>query len=595
MPCSPAAPALAGAFATAGPVQALAYAAPRLLVLDGQRGLQNLHASNPAALSVTGAYTRVTSGLALACVSGAALVADANGGLFRIATASPTNLTVTTNALLPAAGVSLATSGSALYVAAGEQGLLTLDATTLETRAVTDVGDAADVAVLGTTLYVAAGFAGAYSLSLAAPFAPAPLGDFATGARGSDAAASGSTLFVAGDEGGLQIHSLQNLSLPTRLGIVGAAASPRCLAVSYPNLLVGDGLYGLKIFNIADPTAPVLRGTYAASGLSHTRRVAASGSRAAVTDGKTIELLSIANPAAPALLASLQPGGFVFDLAAVGGEVYAACGGAGLKALRMDTLAVDSTVATPGPATGVAAASNRLTVACGPAGWQTLNIDSPANPVPVKTTAGRTVFDAAAAGALVYLADGARTALVSNVSAPLTPLASASFGHLALALRVRAASGLMVAAEGEAGLSLMNASPGDINLNGIPDEWEQQIVSASVRTNGPVRSVLDVDLQSVGPNGFTYYQSYLAGLTPTDPNSVLALSAVTPAQNGSGQITIQWHSVAGKRYTLYKSADLAGQFTAIPAATGVVAAGALTSFTDTATSARAFYMVVVTP
>ena len=33
---------------------------PRLLVLDGQHGLQNLHAANPAALAVTGGYFRIS-------------------------------------------------------------------------------------------------------------------------------------------------------------------------------------------------------------------------------------------------------------------------------------------------------------------------------------------------------------------------------------------------------------------------------------------------------------------------------------------------------------------------------------------------------
>jgi hypothetical protein len=593
---SPAAPTLAGAYQTTGPAQALAYASPRLLVLDGQRGLQNLHAANPAALSLTGSYSRVTAGLALAAVSGAALVSDANGGLYRVSTATPTNLTAVTNALLPAAGLSLATSGSALYVAAGAQGLLTLSAATLATSATTDVGgDASDVAVAGSTLYVAAGFGGARALNIASPLAPVPLGTFATGSRGSDAAASGSTLYVAADEGGLQIHRLQNLALPTLLGTIPSLSNSRCVAVAYPRLFVAKGYTGLEVFSIANPAAPALLGSYAASSLSHIRRIAVAGDRVVITDGKTVELLSVANPAAPALLASHQPGGFVFGLAAIGGEVYAACGGAGLKALRMDTLAEDATYATPGPATGVAAVSNRLTVACGPAGWLTLNIDNAANPVLVKATPGRSLYDAAAAGNLVYLADGARTALVANVSAPLTPVASAAFGNLTQALRVRAVSGLMITAEDEAGLAILNASPDDINLNGISDEWEQQIVDASVQTNGPVRSVLDVNLQSVGPNSYTYYQSYLAGLTPADPSSVLALSAVTPAPSGSNQITIQWRSVAGKRYTLYRSEDLAGAFTAIPGATGIVATGALTSYADSMTSARAFYMVVLTP
>ena len=593
---SPASPTLAGAYQTAGPAQTVTFASPRLLVLDGQCGLQNLHAANPAAMSVTGTYSQVTAGLALTAVSGAALVADANGGLFRISTATPSNLIVATNTLLPAAGRSLAVSGNALYVAAGAQGVLTLDATTLELKAANDVGgEASSVAVSGSTLYVAAGFAGCQALNIASPLAPQPLGLFRTGARPVDAAAAGSTLYVAADEGGLQIHSLQNPALPALLGSVTSVSNSRCVAVSYPNLFVADGLYGLKVFNIANPAAPVLRGSYAASDLSHIRRLALAGDRAVITDGRKIQLLSVANPAVPALLATLEPGGFVFDLAAIPGEVYAACGGAGVKVLRMDALGADNTVLTPGPATAVAVISNRLTVACGPGGWLTLNIDNAANPVLVKATTGTTVFDATAAGSLVYLADGSRTTQVANVSAPLTPVLSAAFGSLTGALRVRAAQGLMLAAEDEAGMAILNASPGDINLSGIPDAWEQQIASASVLTNGPVRSVLDVDPQTVGPNGFTYYQSYLAGLTPTNPNSVLAISAVTSVPNVSGQIAVRWYSVAGKRYTLYKSLALTDGFTAIPAATGIVATGAETTYTDTVTTAHAFYMVVLTP
>ena len=593
---SPASPALAGAYQTTGPAQTVTFASPRLLVLDGQRGLQNLHAANPAAMSVTGTYSQVTAGLALTAVSGAALATDANGGLFRISTATPSNLTVTASTLLPAAGRSLATSGNALYVAAGAQGVLTLDATTLELKTVTDVGgEASSVAVAGNTLYAGAGFAGCQALSIASPLAPTLLGIFRTGARPVDAAASGSTLYVAADEGGLQIHSLQNLALPTLQGTIPSSGNSRCVAVAYPNLFVAEGYSGLKIYNIANPAAPVLRGSYAASDLSHLRRLALAGNRAVITDGRKIQLLSVANPAAPVLLATQEPGGFVFDLAAIPGEVYAACGGAGVKVLRMDTLAADNTVVTPGPATAVAVLGNQLTVACGPAGWLTLNIDNAANPVLVKATPGTTVFDATSAGPLVYLADGSRTTQVANVSAPLTPVLSASFGNLTGALRVRAAQGLMLTAEDEAGMSILNASPGDVNLNGIPDAWEQQIVNASALTNGPLRSVLDVDAQAVGPNGFSYYQSYLAGLTPMNPNSVLAISAVTPTSNAGGQIAVRWYSVAGKRYTLYKSLDLAAGFTAIPAATGIVATGAETTFTDAVATARAFYMVVLTP
>ena len=598
---TPASPALAGAYQTTGPAQTVAYASPRLLVLDGQTGLQNLHAANPASMSVTGTLSQVTAGLALTTASGAALVADANGGLFRINTAVPSNLTVAASAMLPSAGRSLATSssGTALYVAAGAGGLLTLDATTLATLATTPLGgEASDVAVAGTTLYVAAGFAGCRSLDISTPSAPLPLAAFATGARPTDAVAVGSTLFVAADESGFQIHSLENLALPSLLATVTSVSNSRCLEVAYPLVYVGDGLYGIKIFNIANAAAPVLVGSYAANGLSHIRRITLSGARAVITDGRVLQLLSVANPAAPTLLATVAntPGSFVFDVTAVGNEAYAACGNAGLRIYGLDNgLALDNTFATSGPATGVASVSNLLYVACGPNGWQTLSIAvNPVSPVLVKTSATGMKFGAAAAGSLVYLTDGAREGQSLNVSAPLTPTAVTNFPSLTQAMRIRAASGLILAAEDEAGLAILNNSVGDINLSGIPDAWEQQIVNASLATNGLIRSVLEVNPQAYGPNGFTYYQSYLAGLSPTDPNSVLAISALTPMSAG-GQFVVQWYSVPGKHYTLYKSTNLQIGFTAIPGAVNIAAVGAQTSYTDTVTSAHAFYMVVVTP
>ena len=597
----PAAPTLAGAYHTTGPAQTVTPTPPRLLVLDVQRGLLNLHAADPAAMSVTGSVSRVSAGLALTAVSGAATAADANGGLFRISTADPAMPTITTNTLLPAAGRSLATSGGALYAAAGAAGLVTLDATTLALQSTTPVGDEAyDVAVAGSTLYVAAGFAGCRSFTLASPLAPAPLGLYATGARAVDAAASGSTLVTAADEGGLQVHRLQDMALPTRMASVSSLTNSRCVEIAYPLAYVGDGLFGLKVFNIANAAAPVLVGTYPATGLSHIRRIALAGSRAVLTDGRALQLLSVANPAAPSLLATVTniPGSFVFDVAAVSNQAYAACGRAGLRIYGLDNgLTLDNTYATPGPATGVASVSNLLYVACGPYGWLILSIAAnPVSPALVKdSAAGMMAFGASAAGPLLYLTDGARVGQALNVSAPLTPLAVTNFLSLTQALRVRAVKGLMLAAEDEAGLAILNASPGDINLSGIPDTWEQQIVTASVATNGPVRSVLDVDPLAVGPNGFPYYQSYLAGLSPTDPNSVLAISAASALPAG-GAFVVQWLSVPGIKYVVHKSTNLTDSAAGfMPISPAITATAALTSYTNAVDSTQAFYMIITTP
>jgi hypothetical protein len=201
---------------------------------------------------------------------------------------------------------------------------------------------------------------------------------------------------------------------------------------------------------------------------------------------------------------------------------------------------------------------------------------------------------AAAAGPLLYLTDGARTGRALDNSAPLTPLAVTNFPNLTQALRIRAAKGLMITAEDEAGLSLLNASPGDINLSGIPDTWEQQIADASIATNGAIRSVLDVDPLAIGPNGYPYYQSYLAGLSPTDPDSVLAITAAETSQ--AGAFVIQWQSVPGIKYVVHKSTNLLEASAGfLPASPVITATATLTLYTNTVNTANAFYMVIVTP
>ncbi len=452
---SPAAPALAGAYPTAGPAQAVAAVAPRLLALDAQSGLLDLAAANPASLTVSGALRQLTAGLALAAVPGAVLVSDANSWVSRVDTSDPAAPALVTRQLLPAAGRELAASGPALYVAAGGQGLLTLDAATLALQSARDVGgEACDVAVVGATLYVAAGYGGCRALDISEPLSPAPLAVYATGARAVDAAAAGSTLYVAGAEGGLQVHDMGNPALPERLGAVTSVSNARCIEVSHPLAYVGDGLYGLKIFNITNAAAPVLVGAYAADGLSHIRRMALSGTRLVLTDGRVLQLVSVADPAAPVLLASVAnaPGSFVFDVAVRGDQAYAACGNAGLRIYGLDNnLNLDHTYQTPGPATSVTCVSNLLHVTCGPYGWQTLSVAvNPVSPALVSSTPGK-AFQIAASGSQLFLSDGGRRAQAWKGAGAVT-----NYLNLTQALRVRAVSGLMLVAEDEAGLSLLN-------------------------------------------------------------------------------------------------------------------------------------------
>jgi hypothetical protein len=108
--------------------------------------------------------------------------------------------------------------------------------------------------------------------------------------------------------------------------------------------------------------------------------------------------------------------------------------------------------------------------------------------------------------------------------------------------------------------------------------------------------VLDVDPQTVGPNGFPYYQSYLAGLTPTDPNSVLAISSATSVPTAGGQFVVQWQSVPGIRYVVQKSTNLTAAAAGfLPASPVITATSALSAFTNEVSTGRAYYMITVAP
>lgn len=487
----PSAPVLAGAFRTVGPAQTVApIASQRLLVLDAHYGLQELSSADPAAMRVSGALGRLTAGLAFEAAPGVAWASDANGWIHRIDTSLSGAPALLASGLLPAAGNGLALSGPALYVAAGQKGLLTLDAGSLALQSEQPVGDEAyDVAVAGATLYVAAGYAGCRSLDISSPLKPVPLARYDTAVRAVDAASAGSALFVAGDEAGLQVHSLESLPMPALLGRISSVSNSRCLEVSYPWAYVGDGGGGLKVLSITNAARPMLVGSYTANGLSHIRRIARSGERLVLTDGRVLQLVSVSNPFAPRLFASATnaPGSFVFDVAASGEEAYAACGGAGLRIYGLDNgLALENTFQTIGPATSVSISSNLMHVACGPYGWQTLNIGvNPVNPLRVGSTAG-SAFQVAASGSQLFLSDGKRMAQALK-AATSTPAARTNYPHLSRALRVRAAGGLMFVGEDEAGLSLMvpkwapevssgkNVTIGSIFEMALPEAFAQAV------------------------------------------------------------------------------------------------------------------------
>lgn len=587
----PAAPVLTSAYATAGAARALVYASPNLIVLDQDEGLQVLA---PAATPVlVGANRQLTAGLGLASVAEAVIASDANGGLFRVATTNLAAPGIVLQARLPAAGQALAASDSALYVAAGAVGLLTVDPATLVVVATNAAnGEAADVALAGNTLYVAAGFGGCQAWDVASPLAPTLLGTLRTGARAVDADLSSNVLFVAADEAGLQVHRLTNPAAPEWVTSVASSTNPRCLAVAGSLAYVAEALGGLKIFDISNPIAPNLVGSDPASGLVTVRRVVLSGSHLAMTDGRQINLLDVSNPAAPVQLASNVPPGYVFDLAANASNVFAACGGSGLRILDNSALGAVGTFATaPDSVVSVALVGDLAYLGDGKSTFRAVNVANPAAPSLVQSSPAPS-FGIAAAGSSVYLVGQNQGAGV-DVSAPLTPVSSLNMSNLTFGLRVRAQGNVVMVAEDEAGLALFAlGSSDDVNHNGIPDALDQQIVDAD--PDDEIQTIWDVlPEDDFDGDGASNLGESRAGTSPVDPASFFAISAGNAESGGAdgGQFVIRWFSEPGKTYTVHQSTNLAEGFT--PLETGIPDTAPINSYTASVANASTYYMISV--
>jgi hypothetical protein len=333
-------------------------------------------------------------------------------------------------------------------------------------------------------------------------------------------------------------------------------------------------------------------GSYTDSNLDGIRNVGVSGSHVVLSDGRTVQLLDVSNPANPSLVGTYNPPAFAFSLAVNSTAAYLACGNAGLVIVNLVPGAV-SLLGTFSPSslvTSVSVSGNTAYLASPGSGWWVVDVSNPAPPALVRAyTSQGPILNVAAAGTNLVLGTSANTLAGMNASAPLTPVQTASFGPVVNALRLAASPTLAVSVEDEAGLAIFSASD-DLNQDGIPDWWEMQIVNASAATNGPIHTIWDVrPTDDFDGDGASNYAEYLAGTSPVDPASVFMMSAQAPA--GGGTMNIQWTSAAGKIYTLYKSTDLKAGFSVFK--DNIAATPPVNSEGDATTSGSAFYIVRV--
>ena len=123
--------------------------------------------------------------------------------------------------------------------------------------------------------------------------------------------------------------------------------------------------------------------------------------------------------------------------------------------------------------------------------------------------------------------------------------------------------------------------PDDDN-DGMPDTWEDDY---------GLNPLVDDAAEDKDEDGQCNYDEFIAGTDPTDPMSLLKVSAVAA---GSGStVIIRWQSVSGKFYSILRSSNLSEGFEEIEA-TNIPATPPENSYTiDTNWASSFFYRVVV--
>ena len=592
---TPGAPSLAGSFYTAGPARAVAVDGTRAYVVDAHKGLLVLDVASPAAPALLGSVS-FHAGQAVAIAGGYAYVVDANNHFFAVNVSAPTAPMLASSLLLPdVIGQGVVLNGSSAYVPALEAGLLVLDIanpatmTLVRTLPVPTPGQSASAALEGTKLYVANSFAGFQVFDAASPGNPALLSDWPVAARACEIAVNGSLACVAAGENGLRLYNVANSAAPVWIGWLTNALNARCVAFAGDNAIVGDGQYGLKVVSLTNPAAPALLGSWMGTNLASLRNVSVSGTQAVASDGRTVGLFDLSTPGNPALVATFAAPAFAFDLAVAGTRAYLACGNAGLVVLDVGSSSLTQAGGydSPGFATGVSVSGATAYLADGPGGWSILGV-SGATPALVKTSVTEgPVADVAVAGMLATLGNGLNLAAGFDVSAPITPVPQKSFNALVRALNLTASGGLIFVAEDEAGLAIGTVSE-DVDKDGLPDAWEQQIVDAD--PNDGLRTIQDVlPADDFDGDSASNLAEFVAGTSPTDSTSRFIASL--PPTSGGAAPAIQWTSVAGKTYTLHKSTNLQAGFSVL--ADNLPATPPLNTFTDPNPNAAAFYIISV--
>ena len=127
--------------------------------------------------------------------------------------------------------------------------------------------------------------------------------------------------------------------------------------------------------------------------------------------------------------------------------------------------------------------------------------------------------------------------------------------------------------------------PEDLDVDGIPDQWEQRY---GLNSDNPADAAQDLD-----GDGQSNYAEYRAGTDPTDATSYFRVEVSSAQLPPGAGVAVLWRSVSNRTYTVWRGSNLAAPLS--PLASSVAATPPTNVYQDAAATNAGpyFYRVQV--
>jgi hypothetical protein len=227
-----------------------------------------------------------------------------------------------------------------------------------------------------------------------------------------------------------QSHGTVNNFTPTPLSFVAIPGFANNVDVSGNFAYVAAGSTGLQVVNIANRAAPVVVASLDTPGNANDVKVV--GNLAYVADGTSgLRIIDITTPQAPVNVGAVDTPGDAWDVVVSGNRAYVADGDNGLVIINVSNPANPQLLGSVNPAgtqkgVDVDAARNLAVVASGTAGIHIIDISNPSTPTVIGSLPGGDVRDVALKGNFAFLADNQRSFTSVDLTSPNAPVLRSS-------------------------------------------------------------------------------------------------------------------------------------------------------------------------